>query len=128
MSPGNRNNPDETDSNGHFGWDVIAGYYKVTATAPGCSSVTTAAMNIPPPVTNLNIQLNCPTGGGEGGGGGGNQTLTAPPKKKKKKCKKAKPRSAQTAKKCAKKRSVARNAPGVFAAGMPLFVGSPEGK
>ena len=31
MSPGNRTNPDLTDGGGHFGWDVIAGYYKVRA-------------------------------------------------------------------------------------------------
>ena len=36
MSPANRTNPDTTDANGHFGWDTIAGYYKVVATRPGC--------------------------------------------------------------------------------------------
>ena len=32
MSPANRRNPDRTDAIGHFGWDVLAGFYQVTAT------------------------------------------------------------------------------------------------
>ncbi|MDX6400038.1 MAG: large repetitive protein, partial [Gaiellaceae bacterium] len=35
MSPSNRTNPDATDANGHFGWDVIAGFYKVRAEKAG---------------------------------------------------------------------------------------------
>ncbi len=68
MSPMNRKNPDVTDSGGHFGWDVIAGYYKVRVTADGCYApsdpsklfVDTDEMEIPPPVTNLDIRLECP--------------------------------------------------------------------
>ena len=63
MSPSNRTNPDTTDANGHFGWDVLAGYYKVRASAPGCSAAETAVLTIPPPVTDLDIGLSCPTGG-----------------------------------------------------------------
>jgi hypothetical protein len=67
MSPANRNNPDITDATGHFGWDVIAGYYKVRAAKTGCVSPTnpaqayveTSVMTIPPPVTNLELVLNC---------------------------------------------------------------------
>lgn len=70
MSPANRNNPDITDAAGYFGWDVIAGYYKVRAEKAGCVSPTnpaqafveTSVMQIPPPVTNLELVLNC--GGG----------------------------------------------------------------
>ena len=62
MSPANRDNPDSTDGTGHFGWDVIAGYYKVEASAPGCATASTGVLNIPPPVTNLDIRLSCPTG------------------------------------------------------------------
>ena len=68
MSPSNRKNPDTSDSTGHFGWDVIAGFYKVRTEKPGChapgnpaqSFVETDVMEIPPPVTNLDIRLNCP--------------------------------------------------------------------
>jgi hypothetical protein len=68
MSPANRTNPDYTDGEGHFGWDVIAGYYKVRAEKPDCTSPTnpsqayseTAVLAIPPPVTDLDIRLDCP--------------------------------------------------------------------
>jgi hypothetical protein len=69
MSPMNRANPDVTEANGHFGWDVIAGFYSVRAEASGCHApgsasqafVETGALEIPPPVTNLDIRLECPT-------------------------------------------------------------------
>jgi len=68
MSPSNRENPDTTDASGHFGWDVIAGYYKVRAEKSGCHApgnagqafVETSVMEIPPPVTDLDIRLDCP--------------------------------------------------------------------
>jgi hypothetical protein len=68
MSPMNRTNPDATDSGGHFGWDVITGYYTVRAEATGCHApgdasrpfVETDEMEIPPPVTDLDIRLECP--------------------------------------------------------------------
>jgi hypothetical protein len=60
MSPGNRNNPDTTDSVGHFGWDVIAGFYTVRAAKTGCGSVDSAILHIVnDPVTNLVLILNC---------------------------------------------------------------------
>ena len=67
MSPANQNNPDITDAAGNFGWDVIAGYYKVRAEKAGCVSpfnfaqafVETSVMQIPPPVTDLELVLNC---------------------------------------------------------------------
>lgn len=59
MSPTNRSNPSTTAGDGSFGWDVIAGYYEVTAEADGCTEATTDVLTIPPPVTNLNIALDC---------------------------------------------------------------------
>lgn len=73
MSPANRNNPDVTDATGHYGWDVVSGWYKVTAAMADCyapnsynassnsvtSVVTSAAQQIPPAVTDLNLTLNC---------------------------------------------------------------------
>ncbi|MCA1711296.1 MAG: carboxypeptidase regulatory-like domain-containing protein [Actinobacteria bacterium] len=67
MDPGNRTNPDTTDSAGHFGWNVIAGYYKVRATKSGCRSATdrttsfveSRVYEIPPAVTNVELVLDC---------------------------------------------------------------------
>jgi uncharacterized repeat protein (TIGR01451 family) len=66
MSPGNRKNSDLTDAVGHFGWDVIPGYYKVRASKSGCTAVDggeavdSGVMEIPPPVTDLDLRLRCP--------------------------------------------------------------------
>lgn len=68
MSPANRHNPDLTDAAGHFGWDVIAGYYKVRAQKAGCYSAANSALlyaesavlTIPPAVFDLDLRLNCP--------------------------------------------------------------------
>lgn len=68
MAPQNRRNPDRTDALGHFGWDVLSGYYKVRATHKGCSSpsnrrqkfVDTRIYEIPPPVTDIDLRLRCP--------------------------------------------------------------------
>ena len=73
MSPSNRKNPDTTDATGHYGWDVTAGFYKVSVSkndcyAPGTYSsgantvqpvFTTAAQQIPPAVTDLNVTMDC---------------------------------------------------------------------
>ncbi len=79
MSPSNRTNSDLTDADGHFGWDVVAGYYKVRASKDDCVSnadrsaefAESHVMTIPPPVTNLDIRLYCGEGGGGPGGGNG---------------------------------------------------------
>jgi YVTN family beta-propeller protein len=61
MSATNRKNPDSTDIDGHFGWDVYPGYYRVRATRKGCNGTAlTKALPVPPPVTNLRLVLNCP--------------------------------------------------------------------
>ena len=66
MSPNNRTNPDLTDATGHFGWDVVAGLYKVRASKYGCTApytgaafVETEVMVIPPPVFDLDMRLIC---------------------------------------------------------------------
>jgi uncharacterized repeat protein (TIGR01451 family) len=59
MSPGNRRNPDATDATGHFGWDVVAGFYKVRAQKDGCTAAETDVMTIPPPATSLTLRLDC---------------------------------------------------------------------
>jgi HYR domain len=67
MSPKNRNNPDYTDSAGHFGWDTVAGYYVVRAEYPGCVSpadlaqsyVETDILPVPPEWLDLHLILDC---------------------------------------------------------------------
>lgn len=66
MAPNNRRNPDRTDASGHFGWDVIPGYYTVQAEKAGCTApgggtvATTRVLEIPPAVLDLDIRLDCP--------------------------------------------------------------------
>ena len=70
MSPANRKNPDVTDATGHFGWDVITGFYKVRASLRGCTApgrprrafVTSRVYEIPPPVFDVDLRLKCPAG------------------------------------------------------------------
>jgi hypothetical protein len=72
MSPANTANPDLTDGGGQFGWDVVAGFYKVQATKAGCFKpgfpaqpiVETAVLTIPPPVIDIVLTLQCPPVGG----------------------------------------------------------------
>jgi uncharacterized protein YgfB (UPF0149 family) len=65
MSPGNRANPDLTNADGLFGWDVVEGYYKVRAEKAGCNApgggsfVETDVLTIPPPVIDLELVLEC---------------------------------------------------------------------
>ena len=61
MAPSNRRNPDRTGPFGNFGWDVLPGYYQVSAHKHGCSgSAHTSILTIPPPFTNLLLRLRCP--------------------------------------------------------------------
>ena len=65
--PGQPLEPGVTEPTGRFGWDVVAGFYVVTASKSGCVSAadpsqaaaTTAVLTIPPPVTNLDLRLDC---------------------------------------------------------------------
>jgi hypothetical protein len=60
MSPSNRRNPDRTDVFGGFGWDVVPGYYQVTARKHGCrGTARTPVLAIPPPFTDLRLRLPC---------------------------------------------------------------------
>ena len=66
MSPANRSNPMTTGGTGRFGWDTVAGYYTVTAAKAGCTaadgsaSASTDVLEVPPPVTDLRLVLDCP--------------------------------------------------------------------
>lgn len=68
MSPSNRSNPDRSRADGTFGWDVVAGKYKVRVEKAGCFKpgdkktkfVETPALDIPPAVLNLDLRLACP--------------------------------------------------------------------
>ena len=60
MSPSNTTNPDSSDAAGHFGWDVVPGWYKVEATAviDGASrTVATDALSVPPERLDLVLAL-----------------------------------------------------------------------
>lgn len=59
MSPSNRTNPDVTDTDGFFGWDTLSGFYRVDASAPGCTNGSTAVLPVPPEQVNLQIVLTC---------------------------------------------------------------------
>jgi hypothetical protein len=66
MSPANRRNPDRTSQNGGFGWDVLPGFYRVTAQHAGChatkgkaGNASTPVLAIPPPALNLTLTLRC---------------------------------------------------------------------
>jgi hypothetical protein len=55
-------NPESTDATGAFRWDVLAGFYEVQATAPGCNTVTTSPLPVPPPQVDLLLRLTCGAG------------------------------------------------------------------
>ncbi len=66
MAPVNRTNPDLTDAEGHFGWDVVAGFYKIRAEKAGCVApgnpdqpyIESESLVIPP-ATDLDLRLDC---------------------------------------------------------------------
>jgi YVTN family beta-propeller protein len=62
MSPANRRNPDRTNALGHFGWDVLSGFYRVSSSHPGCRPYRAASpvLAVPPPVSDLRLVLSCP--------------------------------------------------------------------
>jgi hypothetical protein len=66
MSAANRRNPDHTTALGQFGWDTLAGYYRVTARHRGCTAgrhqttAQTRVYKVPPPVSGIVIKLTCP--------------------------------------------------------------------
>jgi hypothetical protein len=103
MSLANRVNPGTTDASGHYGWDLISGFYRVHVSATGCSPQDSQVIEMPPAVTGLDLALDCPIASVGGGGAG-----TSQPPPAKRKCRKAKKHSkhaASTAKAhCKKKR------------------------
>lgn len=59
MSPSNRTNPVVTDATGFFRWDVLSGWYRVQASATGCTDTTSDAMEIPPARLDLLVKMAC---------------------------------------------------------------------
>jgi hypothetical protein len=67
MSPTNATNPDTSDAEGSFGWDVVEGFYIVRAQKAGCVSpdnseqayVETDVQVVPLPFTDLDLRLDC---------------------------------------------------------------------
>ena len=65
MSPDNRTNPGITGPEGEFAWDVLAGWYTVEATKPGCTSelgdpaASSGPLRVPPPALDLRLVLDC---------------------------------------------------------------------
>jgi hypothetical protein len=61
MSAANRRNPDFTSQQGSFGWDVLPGFYQVTAVYARCPAVRTRVLRVPPPAIDLVLRLPCET-------------------------------------------------------------------
>ncbi len=61
-------NPETSDANGAFDWEVFAGYYQVAAQKAGCTrpghldqaSVSTSTFAVPPPKVGIVLTLSCP--------------------------------------------------------------------
>ncbi len=66
MSPANRANPVTTSQDGRFGWDVVGGYYQLTASKAGChaadggDTVTSPVYGVPPAIAGIHLTLTCP--------------------------------------------------------------------
>jgi hypothetical protein len=52
-------NPQITRANGIYQWDVQTGTYRVAVTAPGCQDTVSPQVDIPPPVLDLHVRMNC---------------------------------------------------------------------
>ena len=67
MSPVNRSNSDFTQSDGSFGWDTVAGFYKIRAEQAGCVApfapeqtfVETDILSTPSDLAGLDLRLDC---------------------------------------------------------------------
>ena len=55
-------NPQQTDLDGRYGWDVVTGCWYVTVAATGYAALTSPVVGVPPEVTDLDLALT-PTGG-----------------------------------------------------------------
>lgn len=65
LAPYTSTNPQTSDCQGHFGWDVDLNqpaFYKVRAEKAGCAApVESIVYPVPPPVTGIVLKLDCPT-------------------------------------------------------------------
>ncbi len=59
-------NPELTGLDGRYAWDVAPGVYRVDVAKLGCTSVTSIAVEIPPPVTDLDVGIKCADADGDG--------------------------------------------------------------
>jgi uncharacterized repeat protein (TIGR01451 family) len=50
-------NPQVTDAKGHYGWDVIAGNWRVLFSKDGYDAYTSRIVVVPPPETQLNVPM-----------------------------------------------------------------------
>ncbi|MFB9328379.1 OmpL47-type beta-barrel domain-containing protein [Paenibacillus aurantiacus] len=50
-------NPQVTGVDGRYGWDAAAGSYRVVVSRPGFATTTSRVVDIPPPVTDLDVGL-----------------------------------------------------------------------
>src|SRR5207244_2030062 len=53
-------NPETTDANGQFAWEVLPGFWEVEASKAGCTTATTPPLLVPPPAVGLVLTLACP--------------------------------------------------------------------
>jgi hypothetical protein len=60
----------------------VAGFYLVEARKAGCVSARSAVLSIPPPVTNLDLRLDCRSPATTSGSTSGGQTTTSPAPRK----------------------------------------------
>lgn len=60
-------NPQTTGTDGIYQWDVQTGTYRVAVTASGCQDTVSPPVDIPPPVLDLHVRMDC--GGNSGGDG-----------------------------------------------------------
>ena len=59
-------NPQLTSLDGRYGWDVEPGTYRIAVEKDGCESVVSRIVTVPPPVTDLDVQLSCTDTDGDG--------------------------------------------------------------
>lgn len=73
-------NPQITGTDGRYQWDVSEGRYRVVVAATGYPTVTSSAVDIPPPVLDLHIAMRRP-GGSTGDDAASSQSVagSAPP-------------------------------------------------
>ena len=78
-------NPQQTNVNGRYGWNVAEGCWFVTVEKEGYEDLTSPVVGVPPEVTDLDLELvpiddgdPDPDPGGNSGGGGGSRPSPTP--------------------------------------------------